>query len=638
MAKKIERSAMTQTDSKGNVIREPRDNATGEAINFRWWTLDEEEMAPAIAATVRFIQRHQGTRIEQLTVSTRLYGNTSVYNLMGTAFTRASSVNSNPMSQRISYNICESVIDTLESRVAKNQVIPTFITNGGDWNVQKKAKQLTKFVHGLFYKENVHPKSIYAWKDGAIWGDGFVQVYEKDDKVCVERAFSHELFVDTIESLTGDPKQLHRVKIMDRDIALELLPELEEYIKTVSPANYQDIGGQGTAVDLITVIESWHLKSGPNAKDGLHVFSIGDGAYAEEYEKDYFPFPHLRYVRRPFGWYGQGVCERLQNIQGEINRSMILKQRALWMQGAFKVLLENGSKIVSQHLNNDVGSIIHYTGTPPQYVTPPATNPELQQWIDALMTYGYNQEGISRMSTTGETPLGVESGKAMRTLVQINDDRFAFMMQEQENFVLEIARQGVDVVKDIYKRKGKYEVIFPDTRFLETIDWSDIKLDQEEYVLKAFPTSSLSDDISGRLSEIQELAQAGMVSPRTARRLLDMPDVEVNDALANAAEDRLHQIFERMLDDGKFTRFQPGFHDAQLAQQLALEYVNYAEYMGAPEDNIQLIRDYLAQVNSEALTPNPGVVPQQQLPSPQPQANPMATPQSNLIPNVPGVA
>lgn len=633
MAKKIERSVMTQTDSKGKVLRAPKDNAT-ETVNFRWWTLDIQEMAPAIAATVRFIQKHQGSRMEQLSVSTRLYGNSSIYSLMGTAFTRASSVQSSPTTQRMSYNICESVIDTLESKMAKNQVIPTYVTNGGDWHVQKKAKQLTKFTHGLFYQQQVHPKSIYAWKDGAVWGDGFIHVFEKDDKCCIEKVYTHELFVDMIETMSGPPSQLHRVKIMDRDIAHELFPELEEFIDTVSPATYQDIGGQATAADLITVIESWHLRSGPEAKDGLHVISIGDGAMADEWDKDYFPFAHARYARRQFGWYGQGVCERLQNIQGEINRSMILKQRSLWMQGSFKVLIDNMSKIVKQHLNNDIGAIITYTGNPPQYITPPATNPELQQWIDSLITYGYNQEGISRMSTSGEIPLGVQSGKAIRSLVQVSDDRFAFMMQEQEQFVLDIAKMAINVVKDIYKRKKKYEVIFPDTKFIETIDWADINLDEEDYVLKAYPTSSLSDDLTGRLAEIQEIAQAGFVSPRTAKRLLNMPDLEVNDALANAPEDRLHQIFEDMLNDKKVVRYEAGFHDAALARQLALEYINYAEFMNAPDENIQLVRDFLDQVNAE--TPNPqAALPGQQV---TPQANPEATPTNNMISNVPAGA
>ncbi len=627
MSTTIERRNMTQTDSKGKVLREPK-NLAETAVNYRWWTLDEKDMAPAIAATLKFISTHQGSRLEQLRTSTFLYGSTSVYNMMGAGISKASS-GSSPMNQRISFNICESIIDTLESKMAKNKVVPTFVTNGGDWKAQQKAENLTKFSQGLFYQQHIHKKTIVAWGDGAVWGDGFVQTFEKFDKVCVERVLPHELFVDSIETLTAPPKQIHRVKCMDRDIALEMYPELEEHIKTVSPANYLEIGGHATAVDIIIVIESWHLKSGPDADDGLHVISIGDGALAEEYQKDYFPFSHVRYASRKLGYYGQGACERLQNIQSEINRCMILKQRSLWMQGSFKLLLENGSKVVTQHLNNEVGSVIHYTGVRPEYVTPPATNPELQQWIDTLITYGYQQEGVSRMSTTGEAPLGVDSGKALRTLNQISDDRFLFMQQEMEEFTLDINRKAIDVVKDIYKRTKKYEVIFPDTKFMETVDWSDIQLDDEEFVLKAFPTSSLSDDLTGRLAEVQELAQAGMVSPRSARRLMDMPDVEMSDKLANAGEDRLHQIIEKMLKDGEVTRFEPGFHDAQLGAQLCLQYINYAEYHACPDERIQLVRDFLAQINTEALSPQPGVI--------APQAQPMAPPQSDLIPNAPGV-
>jgi hypothetical protein len=388
-------------------------------------------------------------------------------------------------------------------------------------------------------------------------------------------------------------------------------------------------------VDIICVTESWHLKSSPDANDGMHVFCVGEGALAEEYDKDYFPFPHVRYARRKLGWYGQGACERLQNIQGAINRCMILKDRSMWMMGSYKILIENGSKVVKQHLDNEIATVVTYSGIPPQYITPPSANPEVKEWIDALIQWGYQQEGVSRLSTTGEAPLGVESGKALRTLSQIGDDRFLFMQQELEDFTLEITRQAVDVAKDIYARTKKYEVVFPDTRFMETVDWKDIQLDSEEYVLKAYPTSSLSDDITGRLSEIQELAQAGMVSPRSSRRLMDMPDVEMSDSLANAAEDRLHQIFEMMLEDKKMIRFEPGFHDAQLASQLALQYINYAEYYQCPDENIQLVRDFLAQVNSEAITPQPGVVPPGSPPSgpTTPQAAPQPTPQSNLIPN-----
>lgn len=626
---KIQRSNMTKRDSKGKVLRAPKDNAT-ETANLKWWTVGDNEMAASIAATLRFIQTHQSPRIEQLTMSTRLYGSSSSYNLMGAAFTRVSAAS--PSTGRLSYNICSSVIDTLESKMAKNKVIPTYITNGGMWGVQKKAKQLTKFTQGLFYQEKVHAKVITAFSDGGVWGDGFVYVYNNQNKVCVERVLPHELWVDQIESMVGEPTQLHRPKIMDREIALAMFPDLKEHILKVSPATYQEIGGQGTAADLIVVVESWHLPSSKDAGDGLHVISIGDGVLKNEYKKTYFPFPHFRYAKRKLGWYGQGACERLQNLQGEVNKCMILKARSLWMMGSFKVLLENGSKVVTQHLNNEVGTIIHYTGTIPSYVTPPAVNPELQQWIDSLIQKAYQQEGVSQMATTGEAPIGVESGKALRTLTQIGDDRFLFMSQELEDFALEIARQAIEVAKEIYEDTGTYEVIFPNTNFMETVDWKDIKLDEEQYVLKAYPTSSLSDDLTGRLSEIQELMQAGLVSPRTGRRLMDMPDIEMNDNLSNASEDYLHKCLEEMLYDGK--EHQPEqFNDLTLAKQLALEYYNYAQFMNCPENRLSLVRNFLTLIDDltkAAMPPMPAQLPQGN----SPMANPQPTPTTNLTPNV----
>ena len=641
---KIERKNMTQTDSKGKVLRAPRDNSKGELNNFHWWRLDEgEEMAQSIAQTISFIQKHQSNRIEQMTVSTRLYGNTSAYTLMGTAFTRASSVNSNPTSQRISFNLCQSVIDTLVSKMAKNKVVPTYITNGGIWEMQKRAKDLTKFTQGVFYEQKVHEKTIDAFRDAAVWGDGFIHVFEKDGRVCVEKVLPHELFVDMIEAVSsgdGRVQQLHRVKIMDRDIAYAYFPELKEEIEKVNPAGYQEIGGQGTAADLITVTESWHLPSAEGAKDGVHAICIGDGCIKEPYAKDYFPFVHLSYSRRLLGYYGQGACERLQNIQGEVNRCMVLKQRSQWMMASFKLLIKNDSKIVSQHLNNDVGAIIRYSTEAPQYVTPPATNPELQVWIDSLIQKGYQQEGVSQLSAAAEKPLGIDSGKALRTITDIEDDRFLFLGQQMESFTLEIARQAIEVVKDIFddEETDSYKVVVPSTKFMDTVDWKDIDLDEDEYVLKAFPTSSLSDDLTGRLAEIQELAQAGMISARTAQRLMDMPDVEMSESLATASEDLLHKVFEDMLDHKKKRAPEPTW-DLQLAKQLVLEYINYAEYMNCPDDRIQLLRNVNVQITQlvaaaaqaqAAANPQPA--------GNAPAANPAQPPTSNLLPALPQAA
>jgi hypothetical protein len=384
----------------------------------------------------------------------------------------------------------------------------------------------------------------------------------------------------------------------------------------------------GTAADLVTVTESWHLPSGKDATDGLHVICCGDKVlFQEEWKKTYFPFVFFHYNKRLLGFWGQGACERLQNLQQEINRLMILIQRSMWMGGSFKVLVENGSKIVSQHLNNDVGAIIHYSGTPPQYITPPMIQQDIYPYVDALIAKGYQQEGVSQLAASSLKPQGVDSGAALRAFDDIADDRFLFIGQQMEEFYLEVARQMIEVAKEIATHK-KFLVKYPGTMSFEEIDWKDIKLKEDEYVLKAYPTSSLPEDPAGRLQTVQEYAQAGFISPHAARRLLAMPDIEMSDKLANAAENNLHRIFEDILDKGEYVVPEPTF-DLQLASMLYLEYYNFAALNNCPEDRMELLRQFKAQVDDLVGLTAPPPMPQVQAP-----ANPTPTPTSPMLPNV----
>ena len=209
-----------------------------------------------------------------------------------------------------------------------------------------------------------------------------------------------------------------------------------------------------------------------------------------------------------------------------------------------------------------------------------------------------------------------------------------------EQFTLEVNRQMIEVAKDIYKRKKSFKVVFPQAKFLETIDWADIKLDESEYVLRAYPTSSLPDDPAGRYDTIQEWMQAGLVSPRAGRRLMAMPDVEMADKLANAAEDLLHKLYEDMLNEGIYVAPEPQF-DLQLAGQLYLSYYNYAKLNNAPEDRLNLLMQFKSQIDdltgltAQAVQGQQAIqqVQQMQQQAAQPMANPAPTPTSPMIPN-----
>lgn len=636
----ISKESMTQTVD-GKVTREAKEEKNARGKHFWWKKADDpDEMAREIAGTIQFLSKHQSTRMDQLTASTRLYGNNANYNLLGAAFTRASATTNAPTSTRISFNVVGSIVDTLTAQIAKNKVVPTFITSGGIWGMQRKAELLTKFSEGLFYEQDAHEKTTYQFRDAGVWGDGIIHVYRTEhDRVGWERVLPHELLVDIVESIVTVPRQLHRVKVADRAVLLECYPDAEELIMEASPASYLDLGGTGTAADLVVVAQSWHLKSGSKAKDGICVMSLpesGKTISSEEYDKDYFPFAILPYNKRQLGFWGQGVAERTQNIQGEINRNMIVIQKSLWLQGGPKIFISNTSKIVQQHLNNDLGTLI--TGNePPIYLTPPAVQPEIYTWVDSLIQKAYQQEGVSQLAASNVKPLGVDSGTALRTYDQIAEDRNLFVGQRCENNTLELLRQSIEVVKDIHKEKGTYKVNYPNTNFIEEIDWSDINLKGDEYWLKAFPTSELPEEPVAKLQTVKEYAQAGVISPRAMRRLLAMPDVEMADKLANAAEELICKTIEDILYDGDDSVVPDQEWDLVLAKDYCLKYLNYAKLNNCPNSRLEMLRDFMSQIDDDLGLTQPPPPPPMPV---QPMANPQPTPTSDLIPNVntPGAA
>src|ERR1700722_5205858 len=312
-SKPISRKDMTQTVD-GKVTREPQNEMSGRG-RFFWWKKREEgqedELAKEIAATILFMDKHDTAHATQLVVSTRLYGNSNAYNLVGSSLSRAASTSSGNMGGgRISFNLCASLTDTLTAQVAKNKITPMFITSGGIWGMQKKAELLNKFIEGVFYENKFNQKKTYAARDSCVWGDGFVHVHRTDDdRVGIERRLPHNFKVDAVECMVREkPSQLHFLDIVDRGVVEEMFsdePEKIKYIQDCPQSSAQTIGSEGSAADLITIVESFHLRSGKKAKDGLRVITlpdIGKTLTKDKWDKDYFPYPRIQYSKRLLGY------------------------------------------------------------------------------------------------------------------------------------------------------------------------------------------------------------------------------------------------------------------------------------------------------------------------------------------------
>lgn len=602
----------------------------------RWWMLDGSDAADVISGTLNLIRDAQSFRATQWIVSSRLYGNLSPTTLAGVSFSKLAAQQP-ALRDRISYNLVQSVVDTVVAKIARNRPKPLFLTSGGDYKKQREAKKLNAFLEGVFYENSTHEIGTTVSRDAAVWGDGFIHVFAKGDRVCHERVMASEIFVDDVESLYGSPRQMHRVKQVDRQVLFDMFPDDADKIAGAKPSRTEE-AGRSIIADMLTVRESWHLASGPGADDGKHVITI-DGAVLGEMEPwphQWFPFARCQWAPRLYGYWGQGLAEQLQNIQLEINKLLWVIQRSFHLMGSFKVFIENGSKIVKEHLNNDIGSIVNYTGTPPAYVTPSPVSPEVFAHLQNLINKGYEQAGVSQMSASSLKPEGLNSGRAIREFADIQTDRLHTPAKSYENMFMDVARLSIEVAKGIAAAGEDYEVRVPGRKSVAKVSWNDINLDQDDYVMQCYPVSSLPTDPAGRLATIQEYAQAGFLSPRQARRLLDFPDLEQVESLANAEEDYLTSVFDKIVDDGDYTPPDP-LDDLQMSKQLCLEYYAKGKLHNLKEERLELLRRYLAQISEleQAMMPPPPGMPILPGMTGEPLAPPMPMSASDLVPNVP---
>lgn len=614
----------------GNFNNEGNLSAT---IDKRWWKRNKDEMSDGITSIVRFLREHQGARETQIINSICLYGNASLMGINGFTRTKIQSTRAK-VRDRISFNVVQAGIDTVTAKISKSKPKPLFLTNKGDYRVQKKAKKLNQFVDGIFYENDAYNLGLKCFKDGAVIGDGLIHVYRERNRVKFERVLASEILVDELEAFYGDPRQMHRVKSVDRSVLMDLFPERKSVIQGTNEVDPDSVGIYENISDVVEVRESWHLPSGPEANDGKHVISVENGwLLVEEYNKPFFPFARFQWDSRICGYWSQGGAEQVQNLQNEINKRMWVAQRTWHLAGSFKVLMENGSKIVKEHINNDIGAIVMYTGTKPEYVNPPGLPDGFWGQLLDLKNMAFEQLGVSQLSATSQKPAGLNSGKALREYNDIETERFMAVGQSYENFYLELAKLAISTMRDIFSEEKKYEVKVPGKKFVETIDWKDIDLEDDEYTMKVYPISSLPSDPAGRLQTIQEYIQAGFLTPRTGRRLLDFPDLEQVESLANAEEDYLNEILEKMVDEGIYTPPEPE-DDLELALELTMEYIAQGKLNNLEEGRLQLLRNFKAQVDQLITAAMPPAPP---APSITPQAAPMPQPVSDLVPNVPGM-
>jgi hypothetical protein len=560
-----------------------------------WWK-DTPKPHEDVFQYVKYLDSDQSYKQSDNFKHMRLYGSYEMNHLRSYQQLRTESVS---VQNRVTLNVIQSMIDTVVSKITKNRPKPTFLTDGGDFSQQRRAEKLTQFIEGQFQATDFYAKSALAFLDSCIFGTGALKIFRggKDNsEIKVERIFIDEIRIDDRESFYGEPRQMHQIKFIHKDVLKEMFPDRKTEIEMVGADNSAYSPYPKQNIDMIMVVESWHLKSGPDATDGKHMISIESATlFEEEYDKEYFPFVFWRWGLRPLGFFGQGLSEQLSGLQLEINKILRTIQVIMHL-GVPKVFVEASSKVVTSHLDNKIGAIIKYAGTKPEEGRLISVPPELFNHLDRLYSRAYEIAGISQLSAQAQKPAGLDSGKALREFNDLETERFMSVAQRYEKTFLDAAKIMIHLAKEIAEDTKNFSVKVKGKKFLRTIKWKEVDMDEDQYVMTVFPTSALSSTPAARLQDVQELIQAGFVSKEDAMRLLDFPDLQAFYNYSTASGEDIMNLIEGFIEEGKYQTPEPFQNLVYGREKMQMAYLHF-KANNAPDEKLELFRRWIQEAD-----------------------------------------
>lgn len=606
---------------------------TPQGKKYDWWSLPQDQKHAALIEYIKAVESDQSPRRLQWIQFARMYQNQNPQQYYS-SLTNAASAYGASMSQWSSRNVVKSTIDTATSKIGKSKPRPVFLTEDGNYQQKQKAKKLTQFVDGQFDQMKIYSKGAQVFRDGGIFGIGGLKFTVNTDSGTVEceRVLIDEITVDDADAVYGTPRQINHAKYVSKTALIAKYPKLASKINAAVSA-FQATNMRSYNADLVKVYESYRLPSKPGAKDGRKVLALETCTLQDvPWEKDYFPFVFHRWCERVSGFWGLGIAEELYGTQTEINKILRNIDRALSLVAVPRMYVQPGAMPTAK-MDNNIGAIIT-TSTPPTFQTPTAMNGETYNHLKWLVQSAYDQIGISEMSATGQKPAGLDSGIAIREYEDVTSERFMVVGQKWEEFYLDCAKITIDLNKDLMGMGIEVQAKIQDRDWLKTLNWKEIDLKEDKYILRCFSANILPTTPAGRLAKVQELMQAGLIPVEEGLKLLDFPDFKAyrNKLLASS------DLAEKMIDsclEGRYIAPEPQMN-LQQALALAQECYLEAKLNNAPSKGLSLLNRWMEAIKGMLPATPVAVSPMAPVeggaPGAPQQATPEAAPTNPLLP------
>ncbi len=498
------------------------------------------------------------------------------------------------------------------SQFAKTETRAQYLTTGGTTVQQEVSEGRTDAANALMLQTGFEREMRKAALSATVFDLGSVKILRRNGKPICEHRFSWELMFDPVDGRRGRTILVERFTADKDELIFDFATvkdgddaetqwskrDLAEEIRTSTPEG-MTTSDHTMSEQHCTGYELWRLPIG--GQPGRHVICTDHALLLdEEWKLDHFPFVFFGWADDPIGCYPVSIAAINSANQDELDGvgrriSQILRQYAIprYIEtgntaGSTAVTqIRSGEDALGDLIQVPVGKELHEVSAGNK------VGNELFQHEDRVWTRGFQQAGISEQSAQGNRPAGLNSAPAQREWNEIRQDRLSLVALQYQQGHVDGATLLLEEVKDL----PEYEITIkdPNGRFLRKVKAEDFNLEDDDYVIQAYPISALPSTPTGKLAAAADLLQMQAIDRDQFMEIVKLPDLKSKLDIHLASRRAVEKIVGRMLRDRQFEGPSPRMNLGYALEYATAQWLNgIADEM--PDDQLGLLNDWINQV------------------------------------------
>jgi len=433
-------------------------------------------------------------------------------------------------------NLIKSCIDSVTSRISQANVRPFFNPVNGNYDTNEACREAQHFFDIWLDEHHAYPKSVMCFRDASVYDIGVMYVNPLSKSL--QRVAPWEYFVDPAEYYHGAVTRAMVLKKYFPIASVQAWTDNKELMGLFEKDPHMQ-GEYATYYDLYKG-EVWQFYDhypicAPEKLD----FTQYGGLYRR-------PFVEMFYTKPMKGFFSVSLADDIYPIQRQVDELVMRLDNASRKAILNMILVPNGSGMKASNLENGVTAYNYNPGPDggkADVITPPAINPQFLTLLEMYMDKAYQMAGISQLSAQSQKPSGLNSGKALQTMEDIESDRFNTQLQQFTHFLVDVSRVAIDCFP------GK-DSILPKEIGRDKLTWGDLRKQRDLFSVQFSAASSLSKDPEEKRNEIQFLIDSNLIDKGSVAKFYQLPDLEGVYTLASSAENYVERIINNAIKNG----------------------------------------------------------------------------------------